>query len=362
MTSDLRNLLKSVDDRVLGDDNRTKLYDLLTVRRLPALQVGTRVALVNVLQQGRTGRQEEEALCNVFLGTQGSDLTVLKNAIDAGDDYRDLQQLLFSDLDDSEIRKKILVHLERQGQANPCQVVKALSDIDDTFYANLKDKRYLKRTTYPGVVQYYEELVRGPGEVSSQRGNLVFLTARPKDRSGAIEEHTKQSLSGRGIHGEFTVLSGDFFHLIGDAEIAEKKHDNFVQYQQLFPEYGFVFTGDSGQGDAIFGEKIHAEFPQQVRSIFIHDVVNTSQEQREDWRGKGVIFFDTYVGAAVEAWKSGLISKEGVQRVITAARSEIQAMAFADAQQKRDREADLERDVKACRGSMSICDSISRTI
>ena len=152
MTSDLRNLLTSVDDRVLGDDNRTKLYDLLTIRRLPALQVGTRVALVDLLQQGRTGRQEEEALCNVFLGTQGSDLTVLKNAIDAGDDYRDLQQLLLSDLDDSEIRKKILVHLERQGQANPCQVVKALSDIDDTFYANLKDKRYLKRTTYPGVV------------------------------------------------------------------------------------------------------------------------------------------------------------------------------------------------------------------
>ena len=62
-------------------------------------------------------------------------------------------------------------------------------------------------------------------------------------------------------------------------------------------------------------KRFKREFPQQVRSIYIHDVVNTSQEQREDWRSKGVIFFDTYVGAAVEAWKSSLISKEGVQRV-----------------------------------------------
>lgn len=80
--------------------------------------------------------------------------------------------------------------------------------------------------------------------------------------------------------------------------------------------------------------------------MFIHDVVNTSASKREEWRGRGVILFDTYVGAAVEACLANLISRAGVQRVIAAARSELARIAFHDSQKKRAREADLERDVE----------------
>ena len=342
---DLGDLIESLDDRSIGPDNRTELYNLLTVRRLAELQVGARIAFVNALQKGPTTRHKERAISSIFLGTGGSDLTTVKNGIDAGDDYRDLQQLLFTDVDNHDIREGILSHIQREAADNRRSSVRALSDIDDTFYANLKDPRYPKGTTYPGVIRYYRELVEGPDETADDRGTLVFLTARPKDRLGVVEGHSKRALRRRGLEEDFTVLSGDFLHLVGNSEIAEKKYANFVQYRQLFPEYGFVFTGDSGQGDAVFGAKIRADFPEDVRGVFIHDVISHSQNERETWRSKGVVFFDTYVGAAVEAHRAGLISRDGVQRVIGAAREELQAVPFGDAQQKQLREAELEKDI-----------------
>ena len=341
----LDHLFSSMDIHFTGGDNRKRLYELLTVKRVAELSATTRVAIVSALQRGRTGQRDERAIRNIFLATRGADLTLLKNGIDTGADYRDLQQLIFSDLDDSEVRAQILAHLKQEGETGKRHAVKALSDIDDTFYLNLKDRRYPRGTTYPGVVQFYQELVRGPNPASNEQGTLVFLTARPKDRGGAIEEHTRDGLRKRGSLGEFVVLSGDFLHLVGDAELAEKKYENFVQYRQLFKEYGFVFTGDSGQGDAIFGKRIWLEFREDVRGIFIHDVVDTPEDRRALSRNEGVIFFDTYVGAAVEAFNLGLISQEGVGKVVNAAQKELSNIAFADSRQKQDRLADLERDV-----------------
>jgi hypothetical protein len=334
-----------MDRHITGEDNRIKLYDLITIRRLNELATATRIAIVKAAQRGRTGGRDERAILNVFQGTRGPDLTLLKNGIDQGEDYRDLQQLVYSDLDDSKIRLQLLTHLKQEGDAHDTRGLKVLSDIDDTFYASLKDQRFPKGVTYPGVVQYYQELVRGPAQAGTP-GGLVFLTARPKDRGGAIEEHTRDSLASRGNIGPFTVLSGDFVHLIGNDQIADKKFDNFAQYRLLFPEYGFVFTGDSGQGDAQFGKRIRSEFQADVRGIFIHDVVDTDAHQREIWRSEGVHFFDTYVGAAVEACTLGLMTREGVQRVIDAAQTDLARIPFTSSQQNRDRLAELDRDVQ----------------
>ncbi len=348
-TLDVSHLFRAVDDHLTGEKNRTRLYTLLIVDRLAELRVNARVALVNAWQQGQTGRQAEQAIRDIFLGTHGSTLTALKNAIDAGPDYRDLQQLLFTDIDDVGIRCTICAHIAKEGKTNALAAIKVLSDIDDTFYPNFRDPRYPRRTTptYPGVIQYYTELMRGPNADLSHLGHLAFLTARPTVRSGSIEAYTKNALRQKGITTDFTVLSGGFGHLVGNASIAAKKYDNFVQYQELFPEYGFVFIGDSGQGDALFGERIWAAFPGGVRGIFIHDVLGTSVEERDHWRSKGVIFFDTYVGAAVEAFKVGLIGQAGVQRIIAAAERELAAIAFTDTPQQHAREVDLTRDIEA---------------
>jgi len=52
----------------------------------------------------------------------------------------------------------------------------------------------------------------------------------------------------------------------------------------------------------------------RVKGVFIHDVVATPAEDREEWAAAGVAFFDTYVGAGGIAFEQGLIAAAGLLR------------------------------------------------
>ncbi len=347
---DLARLFGEVDDRAVGPDHLTALYDLLCAQRLSALPVEVRAAIVAGASRGRTSRADERAIRDVFVGTRGEALTELKNAVDAGDDHRDLQHLVFSDIDDAEIRAQILSHLAIEAGRLPRREVKVLSDIDDTFYCNWKDARFPKKTVYPGVRQLYVELDRGPGEAPGRMGDVAFVTARPKDRPGFVERLTHQTLRELGVH-EPTVLSGSFRALHSNAAIAGRKLENFRQYLSLFLEYDFVFVGDSGQGDASFGARMREHDPERVVGVFIHDVVTTPEVERAEWADRGVTFFDTYVGAGIEAHALGLIHDEGLKRIADQALEELGVIRFDDPAMAAARRAEIERDVSRARPS-----------
>lgn len=340
----MHELLEDVDDRLIGPDNRTALVTMLTKERIGDLSVGARVSLINAFQAGGTDGLEEKGIRDVFLATKGKDLTALKNGVDAGNDYHDLQQLVFHDLDDAKIRGQLLAHFQKE--AVPTGESKVLSDIDDTFYENLKDTRFPKKTVYPGVISFYAELDRGPGAQPGRAGDLAFVTARPNDRAGLVESLTGKTLSSHGVK-DAVVLQGDLLSNLSHDAIAKKKFENFTQYKQLFPEYSFVFTGDSGQGDVIFGAKMRAAAPDSVKAVFINDVIATPQAKRDEYRSQGIYFTDTYVGAAVEAFKLGLISKDGLKRVAQSAKDDFAKIPFTDDAQKQARAAELQRDLAA---------------
>ncbi len=342
---DVDALLGDMDDRVLGPDHLTTLLDLLCVRRARELGLPVRASLVGALQKGHTHRQAEQRVKELFLGLHGRELTDFKNLLDGRGSFHDLQQLLFEDVDDEAVRRDILEHLRREAEAVPTGENKVLSDIDDTFLANWKDERYPKGTVYPGVLQFYRELDRGPGVLPGREGDLTFISARPMDPLGLIEDRTLTTLRAHGV-GPAVMLSGAFTHLLGNARIAEKKFENFSRYVQLYPEYGFVFTGDSGQGDVLFGEQMLAVHPEAVRAVFIHDVVDTPEPVRQQWRDKRIFFFDTYVGAAVEAYAVGVIARDGVARVVQATREELERVPFTSEAQRQARREELERDVR----------------
>jgi hypothetical protein len=348
---DVKALVRSMDDRLRGPDNLTALLKLLTEDRLTEVSVPRRAALVRALQEGRTGAMDERAIRAIFLGTRGAALTELKAALDTGGHYRDVHQLLFRDIDDPRVLFDILEHIEREGLASPSGEVKVLSDIDDTFYANWKDKRYPGKTVYPGVLELYAELDRGPGEAPGRIGDITFVTARPGDRAGLVEGATHKALRERGV-GASTVLCGSLTCIIGNQAIAGKKLENFRQYRMVYPEYGFVFIGDSGQGDVYFGENIRSLARDAVKGVFIHDVVSTSEGAREDFRKRGVFFFDTYVGAAWEAYRLGLIQREGLARVAAAAVAQMRAIAFETPAQRDARMAELVSDIDKVRDEL----------
>jgi hypothetical protein len=342
----LADLLSDIDDRGLfGPDNRTALLGMLSRDRLQDLSVASRAGLLDALQRSDTHSDpQKRAVLDIFLGTRGADLTELKNRIDAGGDHRDLQQLLSRDLGDASIRAQILRHIENEARGRPSAGVKVLSDVDDTFYVNWVDKSYPKKTVYPGVRQLYQELDRGPGAASDRKGDLGFLTARPWDPVGLFENQTHKMLQERGVP-EATVLTGDLLHLIGNENIAKKKVENFQEYRKQYPEYGHVFIGDSGQGDVMAAQKMLASDAKALRGAFIHDVVNTPEAKREEYRKQGIVFFDTYVGAAAEAFDKGLIQREGMARIAQAAVGEFKQVRFDSDAQRQARLAELQRDL-----------------
>jgi hypothetical protein len=351
---DLSWLLAGMDDRLLGPDNCAALLALLCEERLADLSAQARAALIGALQKGHTCRADERAIHRVFLGTFGAMLTDLKNAIDGGgtesgrgEDHHDLQQLVFRDIDDDELREEILTHIQRE--AVPRADLKILSDIDDTLYRNWKDPRYpggrhpvtKKRYLYPGVRAFYRELdvAFPPGGL----GDLTFLTARPGDRAGFGEGVTRKHLDEVGL--SFAkVLTGDFAHLATNELIAEKKYAGFAQYRRLFPEYRFVFCGDSGQGDAIAGRRMMEHPAGGMLAVFIHDVVFTSAEERAAFRAGGVHFNDTYAGAAADAVALGLLDLAAARRIAAEAVAEMHDIPFEDAAQRDARWVELHRD------------------
>ncbi|WP_437812783.1 phosphatase domain-containing protein [Sorangium sp. So ce1078] len=339
---DLSALLGDVDDRLIGPDNRAALLDLLTAERLGDLGIPARAALASALQRGRTGRRDEQALRRLWLGTRGADVTRLKNALDGRGRYHDLHQLFYHDIDDDDLREELLAHIA--AEAVPTGEVKILSDIDDTFYANWKDARYPKNTVYPGVLQFYAELDRGPGPEPARPGDLTFVTARPGDRLGLVEDATLRALAERGQLAA-TVLAGSFTRLIGNRTIAEKKLENFLEYRRLYPEYGFVFIGDSGQGDIHFGQRMLELAPESVQAIFIHDVVATPERARQELAVGGVHLFDTYIGAATTALERGLLGPEGAARVAGAALAAFAAVPFPSHEGREPRRLEMLRDV-----------------
>ena len=357
---ELAHLFNDVDDRPIGPDNKTRLLNLLSKDRLDDLEVPARAAVVDGLQRGPTtlsdeehhfqgtpkpqaGGIEEQSITNLFLGTLSTDLTGLKNAVNAGADEYDMHHLLFSDVDDDGLVAKMFKHFQAEGP-RPSGPVKPLSDIDDTFYSSLKDKRFPAHTVYPGVLAFYDELDQGAGE-PDRPGDLTFLTARPDEATGIVKNRTHYTLRQNGVK-EASVLLGSLTGLINHEAMARKKMENFEQYGLIYPEYNFTWVGDSGQGDALLGEMMLTKYPDRVKGVFIHDVVGLSPEKREEMRAKGVRVFDTYVGAAAEAHELGLISSDGLTRVTQAAKDGFEAIEWDSAEQREEAFAMLQRDLE----------------
>ncbi|MGB3329594.1 MAG: phosphatase domain-containing protein [Thermomicrobiales bacterium] len=346
MRVELERVFAKVDDHLIGTDNFTALMRLL-IARVPEMTLPVKARVVNVLQLGRTRRVEEELVQAIFLDTHGSELSDLKNAIDRSGTHHDMEKLVFGDIDDHERRLSILAHIAQEAATIHPRTTKILSDIDDTVFARLRDHRFPGRTVYPGVLAFIDELDRGPGMVPDETGDLTFVTARPTAFGGFIEGQTRQSLIRAGLP-PAAILTGSLFSLISNKRMAGRKMEMFTRYRELFPEYTFIFIGDNGQGDADFGKRMLAEAPEQVAAIFIHDVTNAERQRTSTtWEEDGLVYFDTYIGAAIEAWRKGLITREGVNRVAEEAETALATIPFHDEEDRAkvvsDHALDLQR-------------------
>ena len=305
------------------------------------------VAEIHHLQEGWTRRHEEERLAEILTSVTGPELTELKNAINRRDDHHDLEELVFGDIDDDGLRERILTHIATAASDLGRVGVKVLSDIDDTVFPMIHEQRYPRgHIPVPGVLAFLQALDDGPVDNPLSRGDLTFVTARPEVAFGLVERSSKDALRKAGIASS-SILAGGLAHLHTKDAMADGKLANISHYRLLFPEYGVVFVGDSGQGDVLVGQRVREEHPEACPAVFIHDVIATPVDERTRLAGLGIHIVDTYVGAVTTAHGLGIVAGEGVTRVVDETIAALDEVAWESPQQEAATREIVLRDVEA---------------
>jgi len=293
----------------------------------------------------RTGQRKELGMECLILSVAPEELTLFKFALEYDGDYKDLVEYVFHDIDNKKRQARIIEHLRKA----PAPIgVKVLTDVDDTMYANLIERRYPKKTLYPGVLEFYDSLRHEPFEATPIP--ITTLSARPNPISGKLEEGSLASLvsftkgrlrpsalSGalvssiagtvqtalRANQEHLDLLSNEIPHGQED-KIGRVKFANFSQFAEVYPEYRFVFVGDSGQADALTAQLMvtgNSTEASRVLTTFIHDLRRSENDAESasnsfasllehpellvsetSSSGRGVIVFRNYIQAAVIAY------------------------------------------------------------
>ena len=291
--------------------------------------VATRAERIDSLQRGYTSAKDEREIANLILQTRDAALTELKLGLDHGPGHRDLLELLYHDIDDGGVREEVIEHIRAHSPAIPPELrrVRVISDIDDTLYASLNDSTYVHGTIYPGIATFHEEIGRMALSKHSEVVDLILLTARPRDVLGLIEDFTKRSLRRRGLS-HTVVLSGSLLALRSHQAMAVKKLQNFELYQALYPEFDFIFIGDSGQGDASLGAMLLEKFPDRVREVLIHNLDGGNMTN------KGIFAFQTYLGAILILKEQGLADQQACLRVAEAVKRDLVEAKYRSPKQR----------------------------
>lgn len=322
-----------------------------------------------------TGHRDELRMERLLLSVTPDDLPLFKFVLEYDGDYKDMVEYVFGDIDDKKCQDRIIRHLQT---AKPQGGIKVLSDVDDTMYANLIDDRYPGKTLYPGVLEFFDSLKHEPFDLPVIP--VTALSARPNPIAGILEESSLKSLAefkdstGRrlcpgALSGDLgssfigtveTILREKLYPLHDkiphgqENEIGKVKYMNFKKFSKVYPEYRFVFVGDSGQADALTAQIMitneSAEEASRVVTTFIHDLRQSDADTKSvspafknlrpdivtgktSSQGRGVIVFRNYIDAAVSAYLhsetlENLITAEELANITRAALKQFQVINF----------------------------------
>jgi hypothetical protein len=265
---------------------------------------------------------------------------------------------------------------QQQQTPSPPPYIQVISDVDDTLKSsgglqifNIAlggiDVQYKRNTIYPGVAEFMFQLSYGPtyknsvlsSSTTSASSNQVtksitpkiaILTARAYELKLFLEMKSNDTLPKlfRTVGNQYLnipdwgfgpILYGSIVEWIVQNRKGLRKFHNFEQLlsltQQQFsnntttttPLLNYIYVGDTGEYDEEAGIAMLYEYPQYVRAIFLHVVSRNIHHQTNITipstryiQGRPIIYFRTYIGAAISALQYGLISIDGLQCVMNA--------------------------------------------
>lgn len=114
----------------------------------------------------------------------------------------------------------------------------------------------------------------------------------------------------------------------------------------------YVYVGDTGEYDQQAGEAMLREYPQVVKAVFLHVVLCCGEDDLISTlptvpppklvNGRPIVFFRTYVGAALKAVQLNLMSYSGLLKVCKAAKESLK-----NVRRDNSKWIELERDLNA---------------
>lgn len=257
------------------------------------------------------------------------------------------------------------------GQQQRQRFTQVISDVDDTLKSsggvNVAgvalggiDVQYKRGDFYPGVAEFMLEVSRHglAQDDATCPAKIAILTARAEEFKAALEikDESKLAVALRsageraGIEGWGVgpVLYGSVNEWINQDKKGLRKFTNFERLIEQDPTgtiFQYVFVGDIGELDQEAGETMLREYPEVVKAVFLHvvtDEVNASPiiPAPKFINGRPVVFFRTYVGAAVDAVQLGLMNIDGLRSVIDAAVEKLE-----DVPETSDKWFDMRRDI-----------------
>lgn len=325
VASSLETEMKKYNVKALATSTRRaeKVAAFLLTAELQDLSVSNLVSLALALEPYSSSRRVSECLSRILCASRGSKSLQFRLAFDA---LSSLFTLVYTRID-SQFQNDITIHIAQQVEQMAKKPVQIVSDIDDTLYSVLYDKRFPPFTVYPGLRRFYIELAAVSGLSTNK---LVFLTARPEMFRDRTLKHLRQC----GV-ADATVLMGSFRTLFGARRMAQQKLENFLQYQKLFPEYRFVFIGDNGQADIDLGKLL---LEKRIASqVWIHDIIRNKAEKPyrlKECQELGIELFTSYIGATYCAIRAGILPIEALSRVIEATSVDLSYISFLSVDQE----------------------------
>jgi hypothetical protein len=258
-----------------------------------------------------------------------------------------------------------------------------ISDVDDTLKSsggvNVAgvalggiDVQYQRGDFYPGVAEFILGMSVGVPATSaaaaassrtassasvSVPAKVAILTARAEEFKMALELKEDSALAvafrragesiGVSNWGLGPVLYGSVAEWIVQDRKGLRKFTNFERLLNQDPTgtiFQYVYLGDTGELDQEAGETMLREYPEVVKAVFLHVVSDQTGDipvpPPKIINGRPLVFFRTYVGAAVFAVQLGFTTLESLEKVMEAACNKL-----ADVERTSDKWLDLERDL-----------------
>ena len=245
-----------------------------------------------------------------------------------------------------------------------------ISDVDDTLkssggvqvagvYLGGIDVQYPRGSYYPGVAECMLYLGR-------RQTQLAILTARAEEFQAVLALKANSSL-GKALQraganagcpewGLGPVLYGSVAEWIVQDRKGWRKFSNFERLLEQDPTgtvMDYIYVGDTGELDEQAGEAMLREYSRVVKAVFLHVVSEIPGGAVEVppprfIHGRPLVYFRTYVGAALAAVQLGLMERVGLVRVMEAA-----AEQLADEPRSSDKWQDVEADSVRARAFLS---------